>query len=79
MSENAVAKGRRYVSEGRLIIRALDEHGGTVQADVRGDGAIWSCGRDERGAWYCSCPALRRCAHLHALGLVVALEPREAS
>jgi hypothetical protein len=78
MRENAAAKGRRYVSEGRLIVRALDEHAGTGQADCRGDGAVWALGRDER-VWYCTCPALGRCAHLHALGLVVALQPREAS
>lgn len=51
--ENAAAKGRRYVSEGRLVIRQLDEHTGTVQADVRGGGAIYSCGRDGRG-WFCN-------------------------
>ncbi|MBA3413298.1 MAG: SWIM zinc finger family protein [Actinobacteria bacterium] len=31
------------------------------------------------GRWACSCPARGRCAHLLALGLVVALEPREAA
>ena len=75
--ENAAAKGRRYVSEGRLVLRQFDEHAGTVQADVRGGGAIYSCGRDERG-WFCNCAAVTdNCCHLHALRLVVALEPRE--
>lgn len=78
MTENARAKGLRYVAEGRLVIRALDEHAGVVQADCRGDGAIWHLGFDDRG-WWCSCPALTRCAHLYALGLVVAIDPREAS
>src|SRR5215210_3530655 len=27
--ENAATKGRRYVAEGRLVVRALDEHAGT--------------------------------------------------
>ena len=78
MRENAAAKGRRYVSEGRLVVRQLDEEGGVVVADCRGDGAIHSCGYDERG-WWCSCAAKGRCSHLHALGLVCAVEPREAS
>jgi hypothetical protein len=74
--ENAAAKGRRYVSEGRLVVRTLDEAAGVVEADCRGTGAIWACGRDSRG-WYCACRAFGTCSHLHALMLVVALEPRE--
>ncbi len=76
--ERAAEKARRYLAEGRLLVRELDEHAGVVQADVRGDGAVHVAGRDERG-WYCDCPARGRCAHLLALGLVVAIEPREAS
>jgi hypothetical protein len=78
MRENAAMKGRRYVAEGRLIVRALDEYGGTVQADCRGAGAVWTVGRDERG-WFCDCPAYSVCAHIEALRLVVALEPRRSS
>jgi uncharacterized Zn finger protein len=74
--ESASLKARRYVTEGRLRIRELDERGGTVKADVRGDGAIYSVGRDERGRWFCSCPACGRCAHQFAVGLVVAIGPR---
>ena len=77
MKENVVDMGRRYVSEGRLIVRALDESAGTVEANCRGDGVIWSLGRDERG-WWCFCPAMGRCAHLYTLGLVCAIVPREA-
>jgi hypothetical protein len=77
--ESAALKARRYVVEGRLRIRELDERGGTVKADVRDDGAVYTVGRDERGRWFCSCPACGRCAHEIALGLVVALEPREAT
>jgi hypothetical protein len=74
--ENAAAKARRYLTEGRVVLRALDEYGGMVQADVRGDGAIWTSGRDERG-WFCQCPAKGRCAHVLAVGLIVAVEPRD--
>ena len=77
MRENAFEKGRRYVAEGRLIVRELHEGDGTALADCRGDGVFWTVGRDQRG-WFCSCPARGRCAHLHALGLVCALEPRGA-
>jgi hypothetical protein len=76
--ENFREKGRRYVAEGRLRILELNEADGVAVADCRGDGAIWSLGYDSRG-WWCSCPAKTRCAHLIALGLVSALEPREAS
>jgi uncharacterized Zn finger protein len=78
VTENAHAKGRRYASEGRLTIRELDEHAGIVMGDCRGDGATYVVGRDESG-WFCSCPARGRCAHMIAVGLVVAVEPREAS
>jgi hypothetical protein len=71
--ENAAAKGRRYIAEGRLVVRYLDDDG--ARADCRGDGAIYSLGY-ERG-WWCSCAAKGRCSHLYALGLVTALEPRE--
>ena len=72
--ENAREKGRRYVAEGRLVIRELDE--GSAVADCRGDGAVYSLGYDAHG-WWCSCAAKGRCSHLYALGLVTALEPRE--
>ena len=76
--ESAAVKARRYLAEGRLVVRELDERAGTVRASCRGDGAVYGLGRDARG-WSCSCPAVGRCAHLLALGLVVALGPREAS
>lgn len=77
MRENALAKGRRYVAEGRLVIRELDEEAGFARAECRGDGAIWALGyeKGDRG-WWCSCPARGRCSHLYALGFVSALEPR---
>ena len=78
MRENVATKGRRYVAEGRLIVRALDDDAGTVDADCRGSGAVWSLGRDTDG-WWCSCPARSTCSHVAALQLVVALEPRETA
>jgi hypothetical protein len=69
--ESVEAKGRRYLTEGRLQV--LEVGPGVVRATCRGDGAVhrlgWWCGR-----WGCSCPAgtfRRRCAHLVALRLVV--------
>jgi hypothetical protein len=61
-----------------VLCRARLEDGGIAQADCRGDGAIYTLGYDERG-WWCSCAAMGRCAHLHALGLVTVLEPREGA
>lgn len=75
--ETVQAKAGRYLLAGRVIVRAVDEYAGVVQADVRGDGAVHACGRDATG-WFCTCKARGRCSHLLALGLVVAIEPREA-
>lgn len=69
MREGVEAKGRRYLAEGRLTVRRVDETGGVVEADCRGAGAVYALGHDERG-WFCNCPALGRCAHLAALELV---------
>lgn len=69
--ENARSKGRRYLAEGRLVIRSLDRR--SIKAECRGDGAIYQLGWDLDSGWFCSCPALGRCSHLFALGLVVAV------
>jgi uncharacterized Zn finger protein len=72
--ENAVAKGRRLLTEGRL--RVLDVGAGTASAECRGDsGMTYVLGRDTSGRWSCSCEAKGRCSHLIALQLVVALTP----
>lgn len=76
--ENADVKARRYLGEGRVIAREIDEYAGTAMADVRGDGAIWIVGRDE-GGWFCDCPARGRCAHQLALDLIVAVEGHDQS
>ena len=61
--ENAEAKGR----EGRLLIERVDEGG--IRASCRGGGQVYQLGFED-GAWFCSCPALGRCAHLVALQAV---------
>jgi hypothetical protein len=72
--ETITEKGKRYLGEGRLIVRELDEQAGTVQADCRGAGAVYVLGHDENGRWFCSCPARQNCGHLEALRLIVAIE-----
>ena len=67
--ENAREKGGRYLAEARLTVERVAE--GEVRATCRGDGAVHSLGWDTGRGWYCSCPALTRCSHLHALGRVV--------
>ncbi len=69
MRENAASKARRLLVEGRLVVYNVDAE--QIRARVRGDsGELHDCGYDARG-WWCSCPAVRRCAHVRALQLVV--------
>jgi uncharacterized Zn finger protein len=65
--ENAEAKGRRYLVEGRLVVERVA--GGEIRARCRGGGAVYELGL-ERGEWFCNCPALGLCSHLVALQLV---------
>jgi len=67
--EDAPAKARRYLVEGRVLIAAAGP--GYVTAAVRGDGAIHHV-TYRRGGWACDCPARGRCCHLLAVGLVTA-------
>jgi hypothetical protein len=71
MREDAASKGARYVATGRLVVRAVDEASGTVHADCRGDGQVYRLGYDRGSSWHCDCPAVGRCSHEYALGLVV--------
>ncbi len=68
MRENAEAKGRRYLTEGRLRVLQVDAQ--TVRAICRGVGAAYELGHGAE-RWYCSCAARSTCAHLVALQLVV--------
>jgi uncharacterized Zn finger protein len=72
--ENAEAKGRRYLTEGRLLMLSAGER---IEARCRGNGEFYRLGY-ERGAWYCTCPAVGKCSHLVALQLVVMVSPRES-
>ena len=80
MRENSFHKARRYLTEGRLLVVAVDEH--RVAALCKGDGAIYSLGL-WAGVWHCDCPALTdQCAHLRALRLVCtvnSMSTREAT
>lgn len=73
--ENAAAKARRYLGEGRLIVVRAERN--WVRAVCRGDGAVWHP-RFEWGSWSCDCPARSvSCAHLVALRLVTAPDVRD--
>lgn len=70
--ENAEAKGRRYLTEGRLLVRFAGPQG--IRAICRGNGEFYRVGY-ERGGWWCTCPAKGRCSHLIAL-MLVTVRPR---
>jgi len=65
--ENAEAKGRRYLAEGRLLVEHVDAR--TIRARCRGNGKVYRLGYDAE-RWYCDCQALGLCSHLVALQLV---------
>lgn len=66
--ENAPAKARRYLGEGRLTVTFVD--GDRVTATCKGDGRVYRV-TVAGEAWHCDCDARGRCSHLYALGLVV--------
>jgi uncharacterized Zn finger protein len=68
--ESVEVKARRYLVEGRLVVTAVDVD--RIAATCRGDGQLYRLGRGDGEDWWCECPARARCAHLVALGLVVA-------
>lgn len=74
--ENAQAKGRRYLTEGRLTVRQVDQRAG-VLAHVRGDsGLTYRAEWCPDWGWSCNCPARTdQCAHLVALRLVTVVNP----
>jgi hypothetical protein len=69
VSEGVVAKGRRLVVEGRLVVEKVD--GGLAVASCRGDSSeIYHLGYDPRAnEWRCACPARRMCSHIVGLQL----------
>ena len=74
--ENAATRGRRYLTEGRIVITSV-QPGQRVRAAARGDGRIHRLGW-HAGRWWCDCPARTdACSHLIALRLVVAIDLKE--
>jgi hypothetical protein len=67
--EDAASKARRYVCEGRLIIRLVSAE--EIRAQARGDGALYELGFMAGRGWWCTCPAVTdQCSHLRGLRLV---------
>lgn len=73
--EGAIEKGRRYVSEGRLTVTAVE--GDYIAAECRGGGEVYRLIHTPRAGWRCDCPARTRCAHVVALQLVTIRNRRE--
>jgi uncharacterized Zn finger protein len=68
VTENAAAKARRLLVEGRVRVLFADDD--YLGAEVRGDtGRIYVAGFED-GAWFCDCPARSHCAHVRALMLI---------
>jgi uncharacterized Zn finger protein len=72
MRENVDTKARRYLVEGRVLIRHVDKS--TVVAHIRGSDSYYRVVGDEHG-WTCDCPARRRCSHETAV-MLVTLRPQ---
>jgi uncharacterized Zn finger protein len=72
--ENVELKGRRYLTEGRLLVHQVTPN--EIRATARGNGWVYALGFNE-GSWFCGCPAIGRCSHLVALQLVTTA-PRSA-
>jgi uncharacterized Zn finger protein len=69
--ENAEAKARRYLAEGRLQVERV-EHDVVLGCVLGDEGDVYRIRWDqERRSWRCSCPAFGpRCAHVLALARV---------
>ncbi len=78
--ESAHDKGRRYLVEGRLTIRAYSRTAGVV-ALVRGDsGLVYRAEWSPDLGWSCNCLARSdACAHLVALRLVTIVNEQESA
>jgi uncharacterized Zn finger protein len=68
--ENAAAKARRLLTEGRVTITRVD--GSAVDAIVRGDSGFHLV-QHRPGSWTCPCDAVGAlCSHVKAVRLVTA-------
>ena len=75
--EAAHDKGRRYLTEGRLLLVSVSDD--EIAARCRGDGEVHRLGFNGADRWWCSCEARTdKCAHLVALRLVC-IRQREAN
>jgi len=69
--ENAQAKSRRLLIEGRVVI--TEARGRSVRAEVRGDsGETYEVAHELDGRWLCACIARGNCSHVQAVQLVTA-------
>lgn len=68
--ENMDEKGRRLLTEGRLLIGYINEK--KIVAVCRGDHDTYQLLYTPSTGWTCSCAARGRCSHLVALQLVTA-------
>lgn len=69
MRENAAAKARRLLAEGRVSITRVD--GAEINALVRGDSAGLYLVQHRPGWWTCPCDAISTlCSHVQAVMLV---------
>ncbi len=65
--ENAYDKGRRYLCEGRVIVRRVDETG--IEATVRGTGELYKVAWSRSAHWRCNCQSVAWCSHMYAVAL----------
>jgi hypothetical protein len=73
MREDARARAKRLLAEGRVTIRRIGPDG--ILARVRGDSAREYLVAWDPAGWACPCDAAIRCSHIIAVQLVVVLEP----
>ena len=78
--ENAAAKARRLLVEGRIRILSASEDDGFVSAEVRGDSArVYTVSHEANdGGWRCDCATRGVCSHIAAVQLIVVCQPRRA-
>ena len=70
--EGPQQKARRYLLEGRVMIRSVGPQG--VRAHVRGQGHLYNVAYEAGGGWSCTCLArTSRCCHVVAVQIVVAV------
>lgn len=71
MRENAAAKARRLLAEGRVVVTRVA--GLEVDGIVRGDSSGFHRVSHRPGLWSCDCASVgRNCSHIQAVQLVTA-------